>query len=244
MRAQRIEVSWIDEQGLLHNEPLAEAAAVPFELARQRRQFSLYPSQLNTPVAHWCSATGKLVNCESFLASCVLLGYEYSGQLVGAASEPLLLHEHQRNGSVKEHYLDFFLRMRDGRAILVDVSRAETVDDPKRASGFELARRAAEQVPGWSHRVETEPEPVFLANLRALAGFRRQPFGFEMVAPALLDACRQPTTFGQLVCAAEPKVLARPAILHLLWQRRLQVDMALPLSEQTVVSVAAGDDDG
>ncbi|MFE9804647.1 hypothetical protein ACFYP6_38540 [Streptomyces goshikiensis] len=52
--------------------------------------------------------------------------------------------------------------------------------------------------------------------------------------PELLDlAAGKPRRLGELVAATSWPTLARPYVLHLLWSRRLTVDLALPLGDES-----------
>lgn len=88
----------------------------------------------------------------------------------------------------------------------------------------------------------TDHEPVVLANVEWLAGFRRVPAKLEDVLVPVEDAlrgCPSGMSFGKLVRRFEPDVreaIVRPVVMHLLWKGALRTDLcAAPLSEMSVV---------
>jgi hypothetical protein len=79
-----------------------------------------------------------------------------------------------------------------------------------------------------------------LANVRFLAGFRRQ----ALFDPQLLSAAGEAAvdhSMGDTEAALSPRwprVLVRPAILHLLWQGRLRTDLSRLLDADTILQAA------
>jgi hypothetical protein len=62
-----------------------------------------------------------------------------------------------------------------------------------------------------------------------------------LVQPTLLQAAAHgPRAFGELVEEAAVPPIARAHLLHLLWHRRLSIDLAEPLSDRTLVWPARG----
>lgn len=229
-----IEVSWRDAQGGRHRTPIEHAISVPFERALPTRRIRVpHTTQRNVPRYHHFSLTKQLIVCESYLESCVLLTYEFNPGVVSASGQPLGLHGRAADGRALYHVPDFFIRLRDGRALLVDVTPTSRLDSsPTRRANFELARTACERA-DWGYRLETEPDPVFITNLRALP--RIEPLGFEALAPLILERCCTPTPIGDLQTIGPTPALVRPSVLHLLWRRLLVTDLTAPLTEATLV---------
>ena len=67
---------------------------------------------------------------------------------------------------------DFFLVRADGSAQLVNVKPASRLADPAVAEALEWPGRLARDH-GWDYEVWTGADPVHLANVRFLAGYRR-----------------------------------------------------------------------
>jgi hypothetical protein len=92
---------------------------------------------------------------------------------------------------------------------------------------------------GWEYRVQSEPDPVVLGNVRFLAGYRRR---FQFLEPEVDGAAgllSTPVTFGEAVRAvtaitADPR-LARSVVLHLMWTRRLHTDLTRVLDTTSLL---------
>lgn len=94
---------------------------------------------------------------------------------------------------------------------------------------------------GWSYLLVSEPPPVKLANVRFLAGYRRD----WLINPAVLDRmrCCAANLIGVRIGEAErqiadhPQPLVRSALMHLLWRQEFTVDLTRPLRPSTVLEV-------
>jgi hypothetical protein len=92
---------------------------------------------------------------------------------------------------------------------------------------------------GWSYRIFTEPPPVELANLRFLAGYRRE----WLINQAMLaemrsrvrDLVGMTIADGEQLFCDHPWPLVRPALMHLLWCDELSVDLTQSLRPSTVM---------
>jgi hypothetical protein len=96
---------------------------------------------------------------------------------------------------------------------------------------------------GWNYEVWSGADPVFLANVRFLAGYRRPWLLPADLADAVLAAFRPGDTFAALACRAGlgcPAGTVRAAVLRLLWERRLVTDLHRPLDGDSVLEVADG----
>jgi hypothetical protein len=84
------------------------------------------------------------------------------------AAQPFLLRAHA-GGRVRRHVPDFFLVRADESALLVNVKPAARLADPEVAGALEWPGRIAREH-GWDYEVWSGADPVFLANVRFLAG--------------------------------------------------------------------------
>lgn len=88
------------------------------------------------------------------------------------------------------HAPDYFVRLADGGARVVDV-RAEDDVDERTAEAFAATERACSAV-GWEFAHVGVPDPVVMANLRWLARYRHGRCGRETdVAERLVEVFRQ-----------------------------------------------------
>jgi len=90
---------------------------------------------------------------------------------------------------------------------------------------------------------------VAVYGRRAVAGERPDGRRRDVVAaaplsdplvlrPALLDAAAGGRTFGELAAASRCPPVARAQLLHLLWHRKLGIDMSRPLADSSAVRLA------
>jgi hypothetical protein len=135
------------------------------------------------------------------------------------------------------HVPDYLLVTSSGLTV-VDAKPAAKLDNPNVAATFKWVRRVVEDV-GWTFEVFTEPDPILLANIRFLAGYRR-PNGIssqfvDELKSLGLDCMR----FGDAVRAVDgPAPCVRAALLHLLWRKDVTIDLPDPLSASTVLREA------
>jgi hypothetical protein len=211
------------------------AAAVPWRAARSGRGQSHYPG------FYWSETTGSHVVYESRLELARLLLADFDPAVTSIAAQPFLLRAHA-GGRVRRHVPDFFLVCADESALLVNVKPAARLADPVVAGVLEWPGRLAREH-GWDYEVWSGDDPVFLANVRFLAGYRRPWLLPAGLADAVLAAFRPGDTFaalagrGGLGCAAGS---VRAAVLRLLWERRLVTDLYRRLDGDSVLEAADG----
>lgn len=121
--------------------------------------------------------------------------------------------------------------------LLVDVRPGERIGVDDRTA-FAAAREVALSA-GWRYLVVSGWRPGVQATLDTLSAQRRaltDPLGLQaQVLEALADG---PRRFGDLVAATRLPAVARAHALHLIWRRRLGIDLAAPLNDGTPVWAA------
>jgi len=94
---------------------------------------------------------------------------------------------------------------------------------------------------GWEHEVWSAADPMMLANVRFLAGYRRS----AMPNPDSIAVAVSLTRAGQTIADAEATLRAggmrepRPVVLHLVWSGALRVDLTRPVTSETELAVSA-----
>ncbi len=96
--------------------------------------------------------------------------------------------------------------------------------------------RAVAGLRGWGFEEWYGADPVLLANVSFLAGYRRSSVIDGRLVPAVLAAAGG----GRPVAEIErrvgaPAVLVRPVVLHLLWSGALVTDLEQPLGSLSVM---------
>ncbi|MEU8653670.1 TnsA-like heteromeric transposase endonuclease subunit [Streptomyces sp. NPDC048737] len=139
---------------------------------------------------YYAVTTGGHVGYESWLERDRLILLDFAPDVVGIASQPFWLHWREAEEK-RRHAPDYFVRLADGGARVVDV-RAEDDVDERTAEAFAATERACSAV-GWEFAHVGVPDPVFMANLRWLARYRHGRCGRETdVAERLVEIFRQP----------------------------------------------------
>lgn len=213
---------------------LAVERAVPI------RSFFAWKGKRNYEGHYFSATTGGHVVFESLLERDFLITVDADPAVQDVAAQPFMLIWPRATERQKFHYPDFFLRLRDGSARVVDVRHPERVDAAERQ--FALTRQVCESA-GWGYEVWTGLSDVRMANLRWLHGYR-----LDRCAPD--DSLREHilTTFSPgtelapglrrvtKVSGVEKNVV-HAAILHLMFFGAIHVDLDQPLSMDSHLKV-------
>ncbi len=210
--------------------------AVPWRAARSARGQSHYPG------FYWSETTGSHVVYESRLELARLLVADFDPGVTAIAAQPFLLRA-LAAGRVRRHVPDFFLVRADESALLVNVKPAGRLADPEVAEALAWPGQLAREH-GWDYEVWSGTDPVFLANVRFLAGYRRSWLLPAGLADSVLAAFRPGDTFAALAGRTGlglPAGSVRAAVLRLLWERRLVTDLNRRLDGDSVLEAADGE---
>jgi hypothetical protein len=141
------------------------------------------------------------------------------------------------SGRVRRHVPDFLLVGADGGLLVVDVKPRARLGKPQVADVLAWAGEVI-RARGWGFEVWSEPDPLLLANVRFLAGYRRP----DLFDPVVLEAVRSATAEPVSIQAVEsilsprwPTAVVRPHVLHLLWSGRLGTDLGGQLGGTSLV---------
>jgi hypothetical protein len=137
----------------------------------------------------------------------------------------------------RRHIPDYLWDSDDG-PVVVDVVRTERLTNPKIVRLCTWTEEIVESM-GWSYLVVSEPEALRIANVRFLAGYRREWLVNQDVLAQL--RCLREDLVGHSIAEAEdliggyPRPLVRPALLSMLWRREFEVNLDVPLQRSTVL---------
>lgn len=234
-------VVYVDERDRRRECSMRDVASFPLSVFNPVRKPSSYKGQRSLPGRYFFSTTGEHVLYESRLEMKALVMLDFDPDVDGVVAQPfaLVFTGDQFSGNAKLHVPDYLVRCGKLPQRLIDVKPAQQASRPQTKKIFDATRDAC-AVAGWNYEVVTEYDPVFLANVEWLSGFRRRPQVIEEAAPAIAEAVCGSVgrSFGNLVRLLRPRMpetLVRPAVLHLLWTQALCADLSTPLSEDTVV---------
>lgn len=212
--------------------PVRDLAAMPLRGARPVRRFSWSTPQRHRPGLQYMVSTGRHHGFESHAEQELLLALDFAGNLEDVLSQPFRL-EFTAAGGPGQHTPDFLAVTRDG-VWLIDVrpgARIEAGDRVRFAAAAEVALSC-----GWRYAVAAGWLPNVKATIDAVSAQRRplrDPLGLQ---PVLLAAAEGgPVRFGELVEHGGIPAAARAQALHLIWERRLGIDLAVPLGDASLV---------
>lgn len=193
-----------------------------------------FKGQVNMPGYFWVSQTKQLVFYESRLEMAALKQMDFEEDITYALAQPFHL-AFVASGRRANHVPDFFIWRKGSRPLLVNVKPRKYMEKPHNQAAFAACRELAAHLRIES-RVVCEPDPIYFANVRWLAGFRRQPYLFDEIAPALLRRLASgPMEFGVWVRMPFEEALVRPVAFHLLWNRFVEFDTSDLLTDRTLV---------
>lgn len=208
--------------------PVQDLAGVPALASVPVRGFAWRARQRHRPGLQYLLAAGRMHGFESLAERSVLVALDFAGDAEEVLSQPFTLRFTTVDGA-EEHIPDF-LALLPGTAVLIDVRPARLIKK-KDMVKFAAAQQAAAAA-GWGYAVVAGWRRQVLSGVDALSA-RRRPMADRLgLQRELLElAAERPRRFGELTEATSLPAVARAYALHLLWHRRLAVDLARPLGD-------------
>jgi hypothetical protein len=237
--AEGFEVGYVEPSGEELRRPLADVWAVRFENASPVREFKSYKGQRHLPGLWWSSTVGGHIGYESWLERDHVMLLDFDPGVVGISSQPFWLFWTAANGKGVSHAPDYFVRRDDGSAVVVDC-RPIGRRGPRDLVKFEATQVACDQV-GWGFDLVGAPDPVVVANVRWLAGYRHPRHRVEPVASALLETFTEPQPLIDGAARVGDPIAVLPVLFHLLWLHELTAEVAAPLHAETTVGAGRAD---
>ncbi|MEJ8814256.1 TnsA-like heteromeric transposase endonuclease subunit [Variovorax ureilyticus] len=188
-------------------------------------------SQKNIPGFFWMAQTGEHVKYESRLEMAVLKSVDHERALVGAIAQPLILSFTQ-DGKKRRHTPDFLFPLKDGGALLVNVTPTRRLTNERNRLNFKLCEVVSDQL-GWEYVTRNEPTPTYAANINWLNGYRRPPWLLDRYRDELLKRATDQLTVGEALRDLQPDAFVRPVLFHLMWTREIGFDRNELLSDNT-----------
>jgi hypothetical protein len=203
------------------------------------RRFTWRRRQRHRPGLQFMVSTGRLHGFESLEERSLLLALDFTGAVEDVLSQPFRLRFEAAGGEAGEHIPDFLAVFRDGSRWLFDVRPAGLVEDEDEVR-FTAAAEAALEA-GWRYSVVAGWRPHVLTGIDALSAQRRDlEDRLGLQAQLLRAVSAGPAPFGEIVAATPLPAVARAHALHLLWCRRLGIDLSSPVSDSSLVWLAGG----
>ncbi len=232
--ATGVQVVFVGEAGAKQSGALEVLWNVGFEHVSPVRSFGSFQGQRSFQGLWWFATTGGHVGFESWVERDAVMLLDFDPDVIAVSSQPFCLTWANRPRA-RRHVPDFFARLADGSALVIDVRPDELVgaDD---AEVFAATQRACAAV-GWGYRRVGVVDAVLAANVRWLSGFRHRRCVNALAGSELVRrVAAGPVTVTDLVGFGGDRVAVLPALYHLLWRGVLAADLAAaPLSGRTVV---------
>lgn len=182
-------------------------------------------------------STGRQHGFESLAEHKLLLALDFVAESREVLAQPFRLKFASSAGS-GEHIPDF-LALTDGAAWLLDVKPAGRIK-AKDALRFAAAQRAAAAV-GWRYSVVAGWRRQVMTNIDTFSAQRRPLVDRFGLQPVLTDSLRdRPLRLTELVDGTPLPAVARAHVVHLLWHRRLTMDLRQPVGDGTWIYSIGG----
>ncbi|MET8310705.1 TnsA-like heteromeric transposase endonuclease subunit [Micromonospora sp. NPDC005173] len=230
---ERFDVNFIDSGGREFQEPLIQCWNQSFEAALPIRSLASYRGKKSFSGLWWLATTSAHVGYQSWLERDHVMALDFDAAVVALASRPIRLIW-QHDGETRTHTPDYFVRLGDGTAVVIDVRPDDRIE-PEDAEAFDITAQACEAV-GWTFRRVGEMDGVLRENLRWLSGYRHP----RCLHPARAADLRRVFAGGAPLMEgarrAGDSIAVLPTLFHLLWRQVLRTDLAAaPLSAGSVV---------
>lgn len=234
MPAMGVQVVFVDEAGVKQCGALEVLWNTGFEHVSPVRSFGSFQGQRSFQGSWWFATTGEHVGFESWVERDAVMLLDFDPDVVAVSSQPFWLTWASQPGA-RRHVPDFFARLSDGSALVIDVRPDELIGAGD-AEVSAATQRACAAV-GWGYRRVGVVDAVLAANVRWLSGFRHRRCVNALAGSELVRrVAARPVTVTDLVAFAGDRVAVLPALYHLLWRGVLAADLtAAPLSGRTVV---------
>ncbi len=215
--------------------PLADADPDVLVGAHPWREFRWYAGQKHYSGTYWSATERRHIIYESRLELTRLLFADFDRTVRRICAQPFML-THESRGRTTRHVPDYLL-ITDLGPKVIDVKPRRRLSQPEVVATFAWTRSAIE-ARGWVYQVWTEPEPLLLANIRFLAGFRREALVRGELLAALRNCSLDGLSIGSVLDLPSewPRPLRRAALFHLLWLQELRVDLRQPLTSSSTLS--------
>ncbi|WP_331757925.1 TnsA-like heteromeric transposase endonuclease subunit (plasmid) [Nocardia sp. NBC_01377] len=215
--------------------PVRDLPELPLAGRGPTREFSWRRGQRHRSGLEYLVSTERQHGHESLAEARLLLMLDFAGGAREVLSQPLRLRFWTGDGPV-EHFPDF-LAVTDSGIWLIDVrpmNRIGERDEVKFAATAEVAA-----LHGWGYVVVGGWRPQMVATVDWFSSQRRPLIDrLGMVETLLGLLSTGPATFAALADATACAPIARAFLLHLLWRRRVGMNLGRPLTDATLIRAA------
>lgn len=220
--------------GVDHRLDCADVRDVEFEAVDRVRVPTSWKHKRNYTGYYWAATTGRHVWFESLYERVALMQFDRDPRVVAIAAQPMRI---DWTGSSRWHAPDFFIRFRDGSAVLVDVKPASQIRD-RDVEAFDWTSALCDEL-GWGYVVVRDISESEGRNLRFLSGYRYErwhvPAGVEALRSHAGESAQVSVWASVLEDVADEPL---GAVYAALWWRDLIFDASHRLSLKTIAKAA------
>ncbi|WP_054812366.1 TnsA-like heteromeric transposase endonuclease subunit [Nocardia arizonensis] len=211
------------------------------ELGRPVRSFVSYRGRRSYPGWYWSATMGRHVGFESWVERDHLVALDFDASVADIVSQPFWLVWRPERGRPRRHAPDFLVRSADGAVLVLDSRPLELIGERDREA-FEATGRACAAL-DWRYAVWDRLRGPLVANQRWLAGYRHPRCMNTEVAEGLVRVFNRPMPLLEGAELVGDPLGTLPVLYHLMWKQLLVADLAVALSQRTIVRTAhhAGD---
>lgn len=219
-----------------------EIADLRLERCSPIRTFPRYKGRRAHQGRYWFSRSQSYVKFESRFEMSALMWLDFTCQNTAVSSNPFWLLW-PKGDTPKRHAPDFFVRRRDGSALVVDVKPAGRMTDHDRTQHAQT--RALCDELGWGYEEFTAIETAVHFNLRLLSGYQHPRFAPSdqlraAISSRLGKAAEQGIDLAvliEIICkrTAVPHDVVLSGLYHMLWNGQAHIDIRRSLTWDTMV---------
>lgn len=202
------------------------------------RTFRSYKGQRHYSGAYWAATEGAHVVHESRLELSALMAADFDPTVRRIFAQPFMIRTRLGGDGPERYHIPDYLLLTDIGPVVMAVKPRVLLRVPENVEAFAWMHDVM-GAKGWRFEVATDQPPVFLENLRFLAGYRRG----HLISQSHLETLRTIDLHGmrfaevlRRIGGCEP--LARAALLHMLWTHEITADLHRVLSADTVLERA------
>ncbi|ACY23839.1 hypothetical protein Gbro_4718 [Gordonia bronchialis DSM 43247] len=231
--AARTTVRYIPAGGAEATKPLLDVDPMCVDGGRMARPIPKYKGRKNYSGHDALTTGGRVVEFESRLEHARIMIADFDPTVTAINSQVMELVFRPPNGKPRKHFPDLLLLGADGPTV-VDVTSETRLYNPKRVETYTWTG-AALRGAGWRYEVWCGADPIVMANLSLLSGYRRE----SVVDPAIVAAATshgRSSTMEDLVAhlsADFPSMFVKAAVRHCMWRSIYRFDMSEPLESST-----------
>ncbi|MEU8156124.1 TnsA-like heteromeric transposase endonuclease subunit [Micromonospora sp. NPDC048986] len=231
--AGQVDVSFVGDDGQDRREPLDQCWMRPFEAARPIDATRSKRGAKGFAGLWWFATTADHVGYESWLQRDHVMAWDFDPTVMALVSRPLRL-TWQRDDKTVTHTPDFFARLRDGTAVVIEV-RSQRRRGRGEQPMVEPIVYACQQV-GWTVWRVDVMDPVRTANLRWLSGYRHPRCLDARWTASLLRVFAEGAALMDGARQVGDPIAVLPTLFHLLWRQLLHTDLdAAPIGAESLV---------